>query len=62
MSRNWQIHIVPASHLDYGWAASPGECFAYITEVIRTAVDDMLGDAPGFKFTVEYALFMKHFL
>ena len=62
MSRNWQIHMVPASHLDYGWAASPGECFAYITEVIRTAVDDMLGDAPGFKFTVEYALFMKHFL
>ena len=38
MSRNWQIHMVPGSHLDYGWAASPGECFAYITEVIRTAV------------------------
>jgi len=38
MSRNWQIHIAPASHLDYGWAASPGECLGYVSEVIRAAV------------------------
>jgi alpha-mannosidase len=57
-----ELHIIPGSHLDYGWAASPGECFAYITENIRMAVDDITQDAPGYKFTIEYAIFMKHFL
>ncbi|NIA13701.1 MAG: hypothetical protein GWP08_06430 [Nitrospiraceae bacterium] len=62
MSRNWSIHIVPASHLDYGWAASPGECFAYVSEIIRTAIDDLEESAPEYRFTIEYALFMQHFL
>ena len=53
------IHIIPGSHLDYGWAASPGECFAYITENIRMAIEDISGDSPDYKFTIEYALFMK---
>ncbi len=56
------LHIIPGSHLDYGWAASPGECFAYITENIRMAIDDILGDEPDYRFTIEYAIFMKHFL
>lgn len=60
-SRPFHISIVPASHLDYGWAASPGECFSYVSEVIRMAVEDMKRHR-GFKFTVEYAIFMKHFL
>ena len=62
MSRKWEIHLVPGSHFDYGWAASPGECFSYLTEIIRTAIDDITGEYPDLKFTVEYALFMKHFL
>jgi transposase len=37
MRKRWDIHLVPGSHFDYGWAASPGECFSYLTEVIRTA-------------------------
>ena len=61
MARKWRIHLVTGSHFDYGWAASPGECFAYLTEVIRTAVDDITGEYPGYKFTVEYVLFMQHF-
>ncbi len=62
MSRKWRIHIVPASHLDYGWAASPGECLGYVSEIIRTAIEDMTSGAARFKFTVEYALFIRHFL
>ena len=38
MRDRWQIHLVPGSHFDYGWAASPGECFAYLTEIIRTGI------------------------
>ena len=62
MRKKWDINIVPGSHLDYGWAASPGECFSYITEVIRTAIEDMADDDPDFKFTIEYAIFLQHFL
>ena len=62
MPVNAVLHIIPGSHLDYGWAASPGECFAYITENIRMAIDDILDDAPDYKFTIEYTIFMKHFL
>lgn len=61
MRKHWEIHLVPGTHCDYGWAASPGECFSYLTEDLRTAIDDMTGAYPGYKFTVEYALFMKHF-
>jgi len=59
--RHWRIHMAPGSHFDYGWAASPGECLCYLTEVIRLAVEDLKAHA-DFRFTVEYALFMKHFL
>ena len=61
MRKRWDIHLVPGSHFDYGWAASPGECFSYLTEVIRTAVEDMLR-YPELKFTIEYVLFARHFL
>lgn len=62
MPKNWDIHIIPASHLDYGWAASPGECLSYVSEIIKMAVDDIQGDYPDYKFTIEYTLFLKHFL
>lgn len=61
MKSNSDIFIIPASHLDYGWAASPGECFAYVSEIIRMAIDD-IEEHPDYRFTIEYAIFMKHFL
>ncbi len=62
MRPKWQIDLVPGSHLDYGWAASPGECLAYVSEVIRTAVEDLTEGPPEFRFTLEYVLFVRHFL
>jgi alpha-mannosidase len=61
MRGRWDIHLAPGSHFDYGWAASPGECLSYLTEVIRTAIEDMERH-PALKFTIEYVLFVKHFL
>lgn len=61
MGRRWEIYLVPGSHFDYGWAASPGECFAYLAEIVRTALEDMR-ECPGMCFTVEYAVFIRHFV
>jgi alpha-mannosidase len=38
MRKHWEIHLTPGTHFDYGWAASPGECFSYLTEDLRTAI------------------------
>ncbi|MBK7495247.1 MAG: hypothetical protein IPI28_07580 [Candidatus Omnitrophica bacterium] len=61
MKPSSDIYIIPASHLDYGWAASPGECFSYVSEIIRMAIED-IEEHPDFRFTIEYAIFAKHFL
>ncbi|MCX5757202.1 MAG: glycosyl hydrolase-related protein [Candidatus Hydrogenedentes bacterium] len=61
MGRRWDIYLIPGSHFDYGWAASPGECFAYLTEIVRSALEDMR-ERPEIRFTAEYAIFVRHFL
>ncbi len=61
-SRDWVVHIVPGSHFDLGWCGSPAECLAYGDEIIRSAIDAIVGDWPGYRFTVEYSLFAEHFL
>lgn len=61
MKPSSDIYIIPASHLDYGWAASPGECFSYVSEIIRMAIED-IEEHPDFRFTIEYAIFAKYFL
>ena len=58
----WELFVVPASHFDLGWCGDPAECLAYADSIIRTAVDAIVGDYPGYKFTVEYAMFIEHFL
>lgn len=61
-SRKWHLYLVPGSHFDLGWCASPAETFAYGDLIIREAVDAITGRLPNFRFTVEYAMFLKHFL
>ena len=60
--RKWHLFIVPGSHFDLGWCASPAETFAYSDLIIREAIDAITGDFPEYRFTVEYAMFLKHFL
>jgi hypothetical protein len=58
----WTLYVVPGSHFDLGWCASPAECLAYSDEIIRHAVDAIAGPYPSYRFTVEYAAFFAHFL
>lgn len=58
----WELMVVPGSHFDLGWCGDSAECLAYSDSIIMTAVDAIAGDFPGYRFTVEYALFMEHFL
>jgi len=60
--KRWRFFIVPGSHFDLGWCSTPAEAFAYCDEVIRNGIDPILSTHPGFRFTVEYARFMWHFL
>jgi len=61
-ARDWTIHIVPGSHFDLGWVAAPAETLAYGDEIIRSAVDAIVGSHPDYRFTVEYSMYMEHFL
>src|SRR5579883_457248 len=60
--RRWELWIVPGAHFDLGWCASIGETLAYGSDLIRRAIDTILGPHPEYRFTIEYALFLKHFL
>jgi|GEM_PF-1840949 len=60
--RRWEIWIVPGAHFDLGWCAGIGETLAYGSDLIRRAIDTILGPHPEYRFTIEYALFLKHFL
>ncbi len=57
-----KIFIVPGAHLDFGWCAGISECLAYADEIIRGAIDAITGPTPDYRFTVEYAAFLRHFL
>lgn len=56
------LYFVAGSHFDLGWCGSIAETLQYGDEIIKTAIDFITGDHPDYRFTVEYALFMKHFL
>jgi len=60
--KKWKIFIVPGSHFDLGWTSTPAESFARGDEIIKEAADWISGDYPDYKFTIEYAWFLKHFL
>jgi alpha-mannosidase len=60
--RHWVVHVVPGSHFDVGWVATPAETYAYGDEIIRSAIDAITGSTPGYHFTVEYSSYMAHFL
>ncbi len=57
-----ELFVVSGSHFDLGWCADPAECLAYSDSIIRVAIDAITSDHPDYRFTVEYALFMEHFL
>ncbi|MDD2707600.1 MAG: glycoside hydrolase family 38 C-terminal domain-containing protein [Verrucomicrobiae bacterium] len=56
------LHLTPGSHFDLGWCASPAECLAYSDEILKKAVDAITGSYPRYRFTIEYAYFLRHFL
>src|SRR4051812_6442310 len=60
--RAWQVYVVPGAHLDLGWCASIAETLAYGGDLIRRVLDEISGPHPEYRFTIEYALFLKHFL
>ena len=62
MSPKWTLYLVPGSHFDLGWCASVAETLQYGDEIIRMATQDISGEHPDYRFTVEYALFLKHLL
>ena len=57
-----KIFIVPGAHLDFGWCAGISECLAYADEIIKGSIDAITGPVPDYRFTVEYAAFLRHFL
>ncbi len=57
-----EIFVVPGAHFDLGWCAGISECLAYADELIKEAIDAITGPAPDYRFTVEYAAFLRHFL
>ena len=57
-----EIFIVPGAHLDFGWCAGISECLAYADELIKGAIDTITGPEPDYRFTVEYAAFLRHFV
>jgi alpha-mannosidase len=60
--RAWEIYVVPGAHFDLGWCASIAETLGYGADLIRRAIDELTGPHPDYRFTIEYALFLKHFL
>ena len=60
--RGWTVYLVPGSHFDLGWCASPSETLLYGADIIKHAVDAITGEFPDYRFTVEYAVFLAHFL
>ncbi len=62
MNLNYQVFVVPGSHFDLGWCATIGECLSWGDEIIKDAIDNILNKFPQYKFTIEYTLFLKHFL
>ncbi|MCD6231108.1 hypothetical protein J7K28_00575 [Candidatus Aerophobetes bacterium] len=58
----WKIKVIPGSHFDLGWTSTPGESLARGDEIIKEAIDAISGDFPDYRFTIEYTLFLKHFL
>jgi alpha-mannosidase len=61
-SPQWELFVVPGSHVDLSLCSDSAECLAYADSIIMTAIDAIVGDYPDYKFTVEYTLFMEHFL
>ena len=57
-----EIFIVPGAHFDFGWCAGISECLAYADELIKGSIDAITGPTPDYRFTVEYAAFLRHFL
>ncbi len=62
MPQPWHISFVPGSHFDLGWCGSIGETLQYGDDIIKQAMEDITGDYPAYRFTVEYAIFAKHLL
>ena len=57
-----ELLVVSGSHFDLVWCGDPAECLAYSDSIIRRAIDAITTDHPDYRFTVEYAVFMEHFL
>ncbi|MBI3972007.1 MAG: hypothetical protein HY332_12015 [Chloroflexi bacterium] len=60
--RAWEVYVVPGAHFDLGWCASIAETLAYGADLLRRVIDEITGPHPDYRFTVEYALFLKYFL
>jgi len=45
--RIWHLSVVPGSHFDLGWCASPAETFAYGDLIIKEALDAISVEEEG---------------
>lgn len=55
------VFVVPGSHFDLGWVLNPDGCLALGDHIIRAALD-IMDTRPEYRFTIEYVLFVRHFL
>ncbi len=58
----FDIFIVPGSHFDLGWVLHADGSLALGDHIIHEAIELIRNRHPEFRFTIEYVLFLRHFL
>ena len=58
----FEIFVVPGSHFDLGWVLHPDGSLALGDHIIHEAIELIRSKHPDFRFTIEYVLFLRHFL
>jgi alpha-mannosidase len=57
-----ELYVVPGSHFDLGWVLDPDGALALGDHIIYDAIALIRGPHPEFRFTIEYVMFLRHFL
>ena len=57
-----EVFVVPGSHFDLGWVLHADGSLALGDHIIHEAIALVRDRHPEFRFTIEYVLFLRHFL
>ena len=58
----FEIFVVPGSHFDLGWVLHSDGSLALGDAIIHDAIELIRNGHPELRFTIEYVLFLRHFL